>query len=57
MPGALAVVGSNPTGPIESSVQSPIILKYPLSNQVHHGTKRDLYDRPKRPADWIKRVN
>jgi hypothetical protein len=38
MPGALAVVGSNPTGPIESSVQSPIILKYPLSNQVHHGT-------------------
>ena len=53
------VVGSNPTRPIESSVQSPKYLK--ISSQQPSSTlryqMRDLYNRRKRLADWIKRVN
>jgi hypothetical protein len=52
------VVGSNPTRPIESSVQSPKYVKIssqqsssPLRYQM-----RDLYNRRKKLADWIKKV-
>jgi hypothetical protein len=53
------VVGSNPTRPIESSVQSPYYLKISSqqSSSVSRYQMRDLYNRRKRLADWIKRVN
>ena|GEM_PF-485101 len=72
-PGALAVVGSNPTGPIERSVQIPKSYK-----ETYDGTDatlnrrvkipsatsssvtygmRDLYHRQQRLAYWINRVN
>ena len=47
------VVGSNPTRPIESSVQSPYYLKISSqqSSSVSRYQMRDLYNRPKRLAD------
>jgi hypothetical protein len=53
------VVGSNPTRPIESSVQSPYYLKISSqqSSSASRYQMRDLYNRRKRLADWIKRVN
>jgi integrase/recombinase XerD len=53
------VVGSNPTRPIESSVQSPKYVK--ISSQQSSNPAqyqmRDLYNRRKQLTDWIKRVN
>jgi hypothetical protein len=49
----------NPTRPIESSVQSPKYVKISSqqsSNPAQH-QMRDLYNRRKRLADWIKKVN
>jgi hypothetical protein len=44
---------------IESSVQSPYYLKISSqqSSSASRYQMRDLYNRPKRLADWIKRVN
>ncbi len=50
---------SQTTRPIESSVQSPYYLKISSqqsSSQIRY-RMRDLYNRRKRLADWIKRVN
>jgi proline dehydrogenase len=49
----------NPTRPIESSVQSPYYLKISSqqSSRASRYQMRDLYDRRKRLADCIKRVN
>ena len=50
---------SQTTRPIESSVQSPKYVK--ISSQQSSSAlryqMRDLYNRRKRLADWIKRVN
>ena len=72
-PGALAVVGSNPTGPIERSVQIPKLAGKTndgIGTTIHRRLKipsdpssnvthgmRDLYHRQQRLAYWIKRVN
>jgi hypothetical protein len=48
------VVGSNPTRPIESSVQSPKYVKisFQQSSSALRYQMRDLYNRRKRLADW-----
>ena len=72
-PGALAVVGSNPTGPIELSVQIPKLKKETNDGinettnrrvKIQLGTSndlthemRDLYHRQDRLTYWIRRVN
>ncbi len=50
---------SQTTRPIESSVQSPYYLKISSqqSSSASRYQMRDLYNRRKRLADWIKRVN
>ena len=50
---------SQTTRPIESSVQSPYYLKISSqqSSSASRYQMRDLYNRHKRLADWIKRVN
>ncbi len=68
-PGALAVVGSNPTGPIEFSEKMPKFnektnattnrrVKIPLSTSTDltYGL-RDLYHRQNRLTYWINRIN
>ncbi len=50
---------SQTTRPIESSVQSPYYLKISSqqSSSASRYQMRDLYNRRKKLADWIKRVN
>jgi site-specific recombinase XerD len=52
-------VGSNPTPSIESSVQSPNYIE--IVSTTSSGTiqyqMRDLYNRRKKMADWLKKVN
>jgi hypothetical protein len=73
MPGALAVVGSNPTGPTELSVQvirknkkinsSPNLIEKNIKVESHlslptrNYEMRDLYHRHDRLAYWVQRVN
>ena len=73
MPGALAVVGSNPTGPTELSVQVPpnnkratsstsaeiknLKVKPDLLTNTKNYEMRDLYHRQDKLAYWIQRVN
>ena len=54
-------VGSNPTRPIISSVRSPpeqlkIASATPQTSSQSY-PMRDLYNRKKKLADWIKKVN
>jgi hypothetical protein len=54
-------VGSNPTRPITSSVRSPPeqlkIASATSQTSSQSYPMRDLYNRKKKLADWIKRVN
>lgn len=72
-PGALAVVGSNPTGPTELSVQvlqnnnktksstytdkKKLKVEPELLNDTKNYKMRDLYHRHDKLAYWIHRVN
>jgi hypothetical protein len=54
-------VGSNPTRPIKSSVRSPPeqlkITSSTSQTSLQSCHMRDIYNRKKKLADWIKRVN